>query len=74
MRPLNVVIVDPAREDRAGLADGEEQRLVEQLVAHATDEALDKPILRRLARRDVMPLNAHVAGQGEYRVRGQLGC
>lgn len=56
-----------------GLADGEEQRLVEQLVAHATVEAFDEPVLRRLARRDVMPLDAHVAGPGEHRVRRQFG-
>ena len=40
MRPLGVVIIDPAGEDRAGLTDREEQRLVEQLVAHATIKAV----------------------------------
>jgi hypothetical protein len=49
MQPLGVVIIDPAREDRARLADLEEQRLVEQLVARATVEAFDEPVLRRLA-------------------------
>ena len=53
--PLGVVVVHPAGEDQARLADREGQRLVEKLVAHATIEALDEPVLRRLARRDVMP-------------------
>ena len=61
MRPLGVVVIDPAREDRARLADGEEQRLVEQFVAHATDKTLDEPILRRLARCNIVPLDAGIA-------------
>ena len=74
MRPLGIVVVSPAGEDRAGLTDRKEQRLVEQLVAHATIKTLDEPVLRRLARRDVMPLDADIAGPGEHRVRGELGA
>lgn len=56
------------------MANREEQRLVEQLVAHTTIEALDEPVLGRLARRNVMPLDAHVDGSGEHRVRGEFGA
>ena len=73
MRPLGVVVVRPALEDRTSLADREEQRLVEKLVAHATIEALDEPIQRRLAGRNVMPLDTRVARPDEDRVRGELG-
>src|SRR5690606_27329973 len=40
------------------MGKSEEQRLVEQLVAHAAVEALGEGVLHRLARRDVMPLHA----------------
>jgi hypothetical protein len=35
-----------------------EQRLVQQLIAQATVEAFDEPVLLRLAGRDVMPGDA----------------
>jgi len=74
VRPLGIVIVDPGGEDRASLADREEQCLVEQLVAHAAIEALDEPVLRRLAGGDVMPLDPSIAGPGKHRIRGKLGA
>lgn len=55
------------------MADREEQRLVEQLVAHATVEAVDEPVLLRLARCDRVPLDASISRPREHRVRGQLG-
>ena len=73
MGPLGVIMIEPARQDRTSQADREEQGFVKELVAHATFEAADEPVLRRLARRDVMPLDAGVAGPGEHRVRGKLG-
>lgn len=55
------------------MADREEQHLVEELVAHATIKALDEPVLRQLAGRDVMPLDPHIARPCEHGVRRQLG-
>lgn len=61
MRSLGVGVLYPVGEDCTGLTDREEQRLVEQFVAHATIEALYELVLRRLARRDVVPLDANAA-------------
>lgn len=72
MRPLGVVIFDPAGKDRARLTDREEQRLVEQLVAHATIKALDEHVLRWSAGCDIMPLDPDIAAPGQHRVRRQL--
>ena len=66
MRALGVLVVDPSSEDRAGLVDREEQRLVEQFVEIPTIEALDVAVLRRLARCDEMPLDASFALLGEH--------
>ena len=44
-----------AGENRAPLADGDEQRPVEQCIAHATVVALHKAVLRRLSLPDIMP-------------------
>ncbi len=62
----------PSGQGRSAPADREKQCLVEKLVAHATVEALDEPVLRRLARRDIVPLHAGVARPRQHRVRGQL--
>src|SRR3546814_19782817 len=56
----------------ARLTDREEQRLIEQLVAHATIEALDEPVLRWSAGCDIMPLDSDIAAPGQHRVRRQL--
>lgn len=68
MWALDVVMMDPAGEDRAGLTDREKQRLVEQLVAHTVVEPkagvaqpLDEPFLRRFARRNVTCWLFHAA-------------
>lgn len=57
MRAFVVVIVRPSPDRRFGVIEPEEQRFVEQFVAHATVEALAKAVLHGLARRDVMPLD-----------------
>jgi hypothetical protein len=55
VRLFGVVIIDRAREDRARMVNREEQRLVEQLVVHATVESFDEPVRHCLARRDIVP-------------------
>jgi hypothetical protein len=47
--------------------------LVQALVAQATIEALNEAVLLRLARSDVMPLDAGVLAPGENGVTGQFG-
>ena len=56
------------------MAKTKEQRLVEELVAHAAVEALAEGVLHRLARRDVMPGDALGLAPGENGVRGELGA
>ena len=51
MRPLGIVIVSSRGNCPAGMSKAREQRLVQQLIAHPTIEALDGAILGRLARR-----------------------
>jgi hypothetical protein len=58
MRAHMVVVVSPEPQHRAGVAERHEQRLVEAFVAQTTVEALDVAVLLRLARRDVVPLDA----------------
>ena len=62
MRSLGIIIVSPGGDRLARMSGAHEQRLVEKFVAHATVEALDKPVLRWLARRDIVPLDAGIAG------------
>lgn len=45
--------------------------LVEELVSHAAVETIHEAVLHRLARRDVMPLDALLRGKGQDRVAGQ---
>ena len=52
MRPTLVVIGNPGRDGRSGVIEAEEQRLVQELVAHAPVEALADAVLHRLAGRD----------------------
>lgn len=74
MRSLGILVVSLAGDDRADLTDREDKRSVERLFAHATIKILDEPVLCRLARRDVMPRDADVAGPRQHRVRGELGA
>jgi hypothetical protein len=52
-----------------GMLEAEEQALVQELVAHASVEALNVAILHRLARRDVVPFVAVILRPGEDCVR-----
>src|SRR5690606_18332808 len=51
-----------------------EQALVQQFIAHATVETLDKAVLHRFARRDVVPFDAVLLRPGQDHVRGELGA
>lgn len=55
------------------LVEAEEQRLVQELVAHLRIEGLADPVLHRLARCDEVPGHAHLLARGQHRVRGELG-
>ena len=48
--------------------------LVEAFVPQPTVEALDRPILHRLARRDVVPLDLALLLPSERRVRPEFGA
>ena len=67
-----VVVVDPGADLLARVVEAKEQRFSQEFVAHAPVEALAEADLRRLARRDVSPLDFAVAGKGEDDVRGEL--
>ena len=51
-----------------------EQRLVQQLVAQTVIETLDKGVLLRFARRDVVPFDTAVLRPAQDRRAGQLGA
>src|SRR5215472_9526400 len=51
-----------------------EQRLVEQLITQTAIEALDKRVLLRFARRDVVPCDMALLGPAQDRRAGQLGA
>jgi hypothetical protein len=51
MRASRVVVETPGFDDLAQLSEAAEQVLVEAFVAKASDKALCKPILHRLARK-----------------------
>ena len=74
MRRLGVVVRDPCADGPPCMIEPEEQAFVQKFVAHPAVEGLDGAILHRLARCDVMPLDAVVFRPGEDRVRGQLGA
>src|SRR3546814_3998088 len=56
------------------MRQAEEQRLVQQFIAHPAVEALAEAVLHRLARRDVMPFYAHLPAPCQHRIAGQLGA
>jgi hypothetical protein len=51
----------------------DEDRLIEQFVAHSAIERLADPVLHRLAWRDEMPDDPALLRPGEHCVRGELG-
>jgi len=73
VRPAVIEGGRPAGDRRFGVGEREEQRLVEELVAHAPVEALDESVLGRLPRLDVMPIDLGRRRPADRRVRGELG-
>ena len=73
MRAVVVVVVAPCRDQMAGMAQGREQVLVKAFIPKAAIEALDKAVLHRFPRRDVMPFDPTILLPFEDGVRGQLG-
>jgi hypothetical protein len=59
MRPGEVIIILPRRQDRPGLCQAREDGLIETLVPQSGIERLDKSVLGWLARRDVVPGDLH---------------
>ena len=74
MRPVVIVVVTPALDDLAGMAVAAEAVLVQAFVAQPAIEALNEAVLHRLARGDVMPLDAAVLLPPKDRIRGPLGA
>ena len=72
MGPGGVEVLPPLGDGAADVVEAKEQALIQQLVAHPAIEALDIPVLHRLARRDVVPFDAMILRPGEDGVRGEL--
>jgi len=64
VRALLVVVLRPGGDHDAGMVKAQEQGLVEQLIAHATIEALAVAVLHRLAGGDIVPLDANLPAPG----------
>ena len=62
VRTAVVVVGAPCRQHGARMGQRREQGLVQELVPEAADEALDEGVLGRLARRDVVPVDAALYG------------
>lgn len=73
MGSVIVVISEPVGAQNAGVNHSEKQFLVEELVVHATVEALAQAVMHRLPRLDVEPLDACHFRPGEDRIRGECG-
>ena len=74
VRTHGVVVRPPCLDDPSRRGQRGEQVFVQTLVAQATIKAFDEAVLLRLARRDVMPLDARVLALGKDGVTGQLGA
>ena len=74
MRPNGVVVEPPFGQHRSGMGERAEQCLIQQLVAQTAIEALDKGVLLRFARRDVVPFDTAVPRPAQDRGAGQLGA
>ena len=72
--PFGVIVGDPGSDQVAGMGDVAEQGLVQKLVPHPAVEAFDEPVLHRLARRNVMPLNLTGGLPRQHRLTGHLGA
>ena len=62
MRPDGVVIVSPERKFAVGIVECIEHLLLQQLVAQAAVERLDKGILMRLSWINVVPRDSALLG------------
>src|SRR5262249_40754132 len=74
VRPDGIIVEPPFGQDRSGMGERAEERLVQQLVMQTAIEALDKCLLLRFARRDVVPFDTTVLRPAQDRRAGQLGA
>lgn len=74
MGPDGVIVGTPGVDDRPSVGDVTEQMLIEAFVAEPAVEALDKPVLLRLARCDIVPQHRSLLRPGQDRVRRHLGA
>ena len=74
MGPEVVVVMPPGFQFLARMSEAGEDRLVQELVAQARIEAFDKPVLVRLSRRDVVPLDIALLRPAQDRHAGQFGA
>lgn len=58
----------------AGVVESEEQRLVQEFVAHLRIEGFADAVLHRLPRRDKVPRRARLIAAGQHQARGELGA
>jgi len=63
---LGIVVDPPSFDDSAGFSETGEQMFVKEFVAQSAIEGLDEAVLRRLARRDVVPFDAMFLLPAEY--------
>ena len=73
MGALGIVVRAPGGQRDAGVVQGWEQGLVQQLIAQATVEAFDEGILGRLSGCDVVPVKLAIIHELQDRIRGELG-
>lgn len=73
MRSHVAVAVAPGGQDRSRMRQAMQEGLSQTFVAQASDEALDGPVLLRLARHDVVPGDATPLMPAQHRVRDRLG-
>ena len=69
-----VEVVAPCRHQIAGMAQTVEKVLVQEFIAHAAIERLNKAVLHRLAWGDVVPLDLAVFLPFQDRITGQFCC
>jgi hypothetical protein len=74
VRAVVIVVVAPCRNQLAGMAQPDEEVLVQAFVPEPAVEALHEAVLHGLARRDVVPLDMALLLPLQDGVRGQLGA
>ena len=72
MRSLAIVIGDPCRDFGPCLIGIEEQRIVQELVAHPA--VPNEAVLHRFARCGEVPIDAGFLAPGQHGVTGQFGA